>query len=426
MSKKFLTSQIDDLNLLNILVQQFKQTVDVQKVHTGLQNLDFSSLTFSKKNIDEIILDLKEKGYDRSNKLWKKYHTFTHNFRTFDLRKNLPSEIISLVDTIIQSRFPKTDKIIALKPLLSYCQHKESLIRIAKLNESIKLILNKICLNYEEFKKIKNLIDKYGLSLVKNKIIEMSHYLEKIENLLYEQNQFKINDFPDKISICEQDKSKRIVSYIQNIINCNLQSKISSNGTLARRIIYKLSKAFGKGKKAFKTFDNLRKTPEEFLFVLDLIPVWLMELDDASRILPLKKNIFDYVILDEASQCNIAYTLPVMYRTKKAIFVGDSEQMRDSTIGFKSNNTFQELAKKHNISPDKQIKPANSAVQSVLDIARSRGVKSKSLKYHYRSPKELIGFSNENFYKPKGKDIITLNKNYITYKNKKNNDNSQS
>jgi very-short-patch-repair endonuclease len=140
-----------------------------------------------------------------------------------------------------------------------------------------------------------------------------------------------------------------------------------------------------------------------------------MELDDASRIIPLELGLFDYVILDEASQCNIAYTLPVMFRAKKALFVGDSEQMRDNTIMFKSNKSFDELARRYQIPEELQIKATGSAVQSVLDISALRGFMSIPLRYYYRSPAELIGFSNKYFYKPKGKELIPLNNAYLSY-----------
>jgi very-short-patch-repair endonuclease len=112
----------------------------------------------------------------------------------------------------------------------------------------------------------------------------------------------------------------------------------------------------------------------------------------------------------------VAYTLPVMYRSKHALFVGDSEQMRDTTVMFKSNRIFDELAHRYQIPEERQIKATGSAVQSVLDIAYNRGFKDKPLRYHYRSPSELIGFSNQWFYAPKGKELIPINSNYLTFK----------
>jgi very-short-patch-repair endonuclease len=105
-----------------------------------------------------------------------------------------------------------------------------------------------------------------------------------------------------------------------------------------------------------------------------------------------------------------------MYRARNAIFVGDSEQMRDTTIIFKPNKYFDELAFRFKIPPEMQIKATGSAVQSVLDMADLRGLTSVTLRYHYRSPKELIGFSNKYFYTPKGKKLIPVNHNYLPFR----------
>ena len=170
----------------------------------------------------------------------------------------------------------------------------------------------------------------------------------------------------------EQERVKRVASYIQNIIDEGIIEKYKEGITI-RQIVKKLASAFGKSKKAFKTFDNLRKNVNNFNAILDLIPVWIMELDDASRIIPLEAGIFDYVILDEASQCNVAYTLPVMYRTNRVLFVGDTEQMRDNNILFKSGRVLDDLARKYKIPEERAIKMSGSAVQSVLDIADKEG-----------------------------------------------------
>ena len=82
---------------------------------------------------------------------------------------------------------------------------------------------------------------------------------------------------------------------------------------------------------------------------------------------------------------------------------------------FRSNKAFDELAHKYQIPDPLQIKATGTSVQSVLEIATYRGFLSVPLRYHYRSPAELIGFSNKFFYKPKGKSLIALNNNYLTY-----------
>lgn len=83
--------------------------------------------------------------------------------------------------------------------------------------------------------------------------------------------------------------------------------------------------------------------------------------------------------------------------------------MRDTTIAFKSNNQLLSLANKHSIPEDLQIKAEGDSVKSVMDIAKLNGFETTVLKKHYRSPVELIGFSNDNFYAPKNRKLEVVN-----------------
>src|SRR3972149_4287391 len=90
--------------------------------------------------------------------------------------------------------------------------------------------------------------------------------------------------------------------------------------------------------------------------------------------------------------------------------------MRDDSIKFKTNRSLEDLARKFSIPEHLQIKSKSDAVKSVLDIGELAGFQAKMLSYHYRSPKELIGFSNENIYAPKRKKMEVINSNYLIYK----------
>ena len=302
--------------------------------------------------------------------------------------------------------------------LIKYFSYYE---KLADLNSALEVLntlldsrLSTCGMSHEDFAVIEKLIGEDRLMTahdVKKNILCVQEIRSELLRLTKAES---LNTLSSKIKRTEIDRTKRIAGYLQNIVNQNILKKWKTGITI-KQIVQKLAKAFGKSKKAFKTFDNLRKDSDNFNAILELIPIWIMELDDASRIIPLEAGIFDYVILDEASQCNIAYTLPVMFRSKRALFVGDSEQMRDSTTMFKSNKHFEALARMYQIPPERQIKAFGDTVQSVLNIAENRGFMAKTLHYHYRSPKELIGFSNEYFYKPNGKDLIPLNSNYLAY-----------
>ena len=49
-------------------------------------------------------------------------------------------------------------------------------------------------------------------------------------------------------------------------------------------------------------------------------------LRDFAEFIPLKENLFDLIIIDEASQVSIAQALPALLRSKKMIVMGDRRQ----------------------------------------------------------------------------------------------------
>src|SRR5207249_2122145 len=56
-------------------------------------------------------------------------------------------------------------------------------------------------------------------------------------------------------------------------------------------------------------------------------PVWLMNPDTVSRVLPLEAGSFDVVIFDEASQMLVEHAVPSLYRAKRVVISGDEKQM---------------------------------------------------------------------------------------------------
>lgn len=129
-----------------------------------------------------------------------------------------------------------------------------------------------------------------------------------------------------------------------------------------------------------------------------ILPVWLVNFQDIHKVVPHIYELFDLVIIDEATQCDIASALPVLQRGKKAIIVGDPKQLRHiSFLSRSEQNTFKE---KMNLKdkPDYLLDYRDS---SILDIALERissGSQIQVLNEHYRSQSDIIRFSNEEFY----------------------------
>ena len=141
---------------------------------------------------------------------------------------------------------------------------------------------------------------------------------------------------------------------------------------------------------------NIRKTMEYFSeYLLRLFPCWMMSPENVSSVMPLKQDLFDVIIFDEASQIFIENSIPTIYRGKNIAIAGDRKQLKPTTTFMKryiGNENFEELS---------LSEQAALEVESLLDLATSRYTNA-NLTYHYRSKyEELINFSNYAFYDEK-------------------------
>ncbi|WKN41178.1 AAA domain-containing protein [Tunicatimonas pelagia] len=127
-------------------------------------------------------------------------------------------------------------------------------------------------------------------------------------------------------------------------------------------------------------------------------PVWLVSITDISHILPMRKEMFDVVIVDEATQCDMASVLPILQRGKKVVVAGDPKQLRH--VSFLAKHRQQQLAERNGLSA-LLAGEYNFRDHSLLDIA-NRNLLSQSalvfLNEHYRSQPSIIQFSNQHFY----------------------------
>ena len=144
--------------------------------------------------------------------------------------------------------------------------------------------------------------------------------------------------------------------------------------------------------------------------LMELRPVWLMNPDVASRLLPLKSSMFDLIVYDEASQMPIEYALPTLYRGKTVVVSGDEKQLPPTSF-FHSKVESDEAEIFDGELPDEDLSEEEleeyeetwnrreiKDCPDLLALART-SVTSKMLQVHYRSEyRELIEFSNSAFY----------------------------
>lgn len=108
------------------------------------------------------------------------------------------------------------------------------------------------------------------------------------------------------------------------------------------------------------------------------------------------KPQFDYVMMDEAGQCNVANALIPIVRAERLVLVGDPQQLRPVVV--LDPNANKKLMKKYGI-PREYDYVTNSIYTSFtnIDIVNNETL----LSYHYRCNNKIIEFSNKKYYNNK-------------------------
>ena len=156
----------------------------------------------------------------------------------------------------------------------------------------------------------------------------------------------------------------------------------------------------------FKTALEARSTAEQdkifaeldFSALLSTFPIWATTNPHAAEMMPLEREMFDLVIIDEASQCDVASALPLLYRGKRAIVCGDPKQLRHLSLLREDRQAA--LASQHGLSAS-QRSQWNYRTHSLLDVVNGALPSQDDvvlLDEHYRSLPQIIEFSNRRFY----------------------------
>lgn len=132
------------------------------------------------------------------------------------------------------------------------------------------------------------------------------------------------------------------------------------------------------------------------LKVTSLFSSWAVTSLSARGRIPLEPGYFDLVVIDEASQCDIASALPLLFRAKRSVIIGDPMQLRH--ISALSRPRDSELQHKHGLVDDRLswMYSVNSLFDLASSVVSSEGI--VNLRDHHRSHADIIGFSNDVFY----------------------------
>ncbi|MCK4592217.1 hypothetical protein KAT63_02115 [Candidatus Parcubacteria bacterium] len=225
-------------------------------------------------------------------------------------------------------------------------------------------------------------------------VLEYSKHKDLQSKLEKQFNNQPEDKFFDSISGIEDLITARMTYFLDKRIIEYTQDCANEVGTL-KNIVRKKQK-FPKD-----LFQNLKKA----------FPCILAGIRDYAEFIPLEKNLFDLIIIDEASQVSIAQALPALVRGKQIIVLGDDKQFSNVKANNASKVTNQELRKRVQDTFLKErlkgldkngwltkVKENFDIKNSILKFSRFIRNYECQLKKHFRCYPEIISYSDKNFY----------------------------
>ena len=132
-----------------------------------------------------------------------------------------------------------------------------------------------------------------------------------------------------------------------------------------------------------------------FRHALRAAPVWVTTAKSVQSV-PTAPELFDVVLVDEASQCTLTDLLPALYRGRRWAVIGDSDQL--PAIPTVRATEEQALSQKYGLDPFLD-RVGHADLFTLCAAALPRGRSDVlQLHEHFRSHPQIIGFSNQHIY----------------------------
>ena len=374
--------------------------------------------------------------YDREKKLF--LHKIEEaGFEKIDINKTESTSICANEINQILDFIPTLEELISIgKVALGYREID------MKLAEYLEKIENIIKAHSSLGKEIKNAVlnedtDKYSKTLEKLKVLSEKEVLykkyktllndvkavasswgeelenglfnDKIENIYnvwrYKQISQKLKELAEKPYATLQadilEKSEELKKLTIELVTkktwYNIVKFLEEKDNLAisqalkgwKQTIQKIGKGTGKNTNIYK-----KSAREKMLLCQKVVPAWIMPLNKVFDTLNPVENKFDIIIIDEASQSDIS-SLILLYMAKKVIIVGDDKQVSPSDVGVNIDkiNMFRKKYIKGKVAND-DLYGIRSSLYSIV----STTFQPISLREHFRSVPEIIGYSNKTSY----------------------------
>lgn len=218
---------------------------------------------------------------------------------------------------------------------------------------------------------------KYGLYNFSIYSLEISQIITTFQAFYYETRENEVLKELDDIT-----------AYLNNTSNHLLDNLTNDSMKFLKN--YLANKYEKNTYRQLFTSENFLKNPYD---ILNEYPV-ILSTTFSSRDSLNDNVVYDYVIMDEASQVDIATGALAMSCAKNMVIVGDTNQL-PNVVDKHTEIRADVIFNQYNLS--KGYRFTNSFLQSVLEVMPN--VTQTMLREHYRCHPKIIEFCNQKFYR---------------------------
>jgi very-short-patch-repair endonuclease len=234
--------------------------------------------------------------------------------------------------------------------------------------------------------------------------IHFKHAFAEIEKLLAEDYETKLTV---KLSDLERHEEKLISAIASKKAWLSVLQSLNNNPLLRRHLqawvlaVKKIGKT-GTGKRALKFRKEAQHQMEK---CKDSVPCWVMPLYKVAETINPEQGMYDYVIIDEASQLG-PDAIFLLYISKNIIIVGDDKQTSPEYVGVDANTMTPHINRHLQNIPFANFYGTEFSFFDHAKMFCGEGM--TVLREHFRCMPEIIEFCNKYFYAPDGKGLYPL------------------
>lgn len=240
---------------------------------------------------------------------------------------------------------------------------------------------------------IKTVIEFIKIKKFKRTIAEqlLKKYSKECLIALYQQKFYQIKIFKNK---------KAIEKLEQELNSFDFNSKMKEYSELSTQIFKaKLAEKYTLQKRKTYTIDELQTKSEDFIKDYPVV----LSTTYSLRTCLSKDVMYDYVIVDEASQVDLCTRVLALSSAQKAVIVGDLKQL-PNVVDSKNAKLTDEVFNNFDM-PEVYRYKNHCLLSSVSELFKQ--APHTLLKEHYRCHPKIIEFCNKKFY---NNELIILSK----------------